>query len=260
MEKEVEVLSERVQGELAVSVKREVQKKAKEGFRWAVVLKLSNGDEFNAPALVAAMKKARNINDNLVKEQRKAIEGGPWTFMGWAVIVEKWKKGMTPADYNYSKIRLWLQVHNVPTELREGSTPVELASLVGKVVKDDLQDKKKDFQRRKCDCFRVEVDENNEYIWIEFKYERLPIICYRCGRLSHDQKQCRFDVEDPSNPKKIGLHLRADYQRSTEANQPNGSRRGVSGPKSDEEGWETNGEMNTGQSLDSPAIGSEEEQ
>jgi len=26
--------------------------------------------------------------------------------------------------------------------------------------------------------------------WISFKYEHLPDICYRCGQLSHDDKDC----------------------------------------------------------------------
>ncbi|KAL9659041.1 hypothetical protein QQ045_018606 [Rhodiola kirilowii] len=153
-------------------------------------LRLSNGEEFNAPALVSAMKKAWNIVDNLSFQE----------LMQNRLLV---------------KLR----------KLREGSTPAELASLVGKVVKDESQDRKKDLQRRTCDRFRVEVDvnspiragvylleENNEYIWIEFKYERLPIVCFRCGRLSHDQKQCSVDVEDPSNTRRFGPHLRADYQ------------------------------------------------
>lgn len=27
--------------------------------------------------------------------------------------------------------------------------------------------------------------------WVEFKYERLPIFCYWCGMINHDEKDCK---------------------------------------------------------------------
>ena len=36
---------------------------------------------------------------------------------------------------------------------------------------------------------RVMLDENNDG-WVSFMYERLPNICYWCGNLTHDDKDC----------------------------------------------------------------------
>ena len=37
--------------------------------------------------------------------------------------------------------------------------------------------------------FRPSLDGSCEN-WISFKYERLPNICYWCGRVTHDDKDC----------------------------------------------------------------------
>ena len=36
---------------------------------------------------------------------------------------------------------------------------------------------------------------DGEVGWIRFKYERLPNICYWCGRLSHSDKDCELWVK-----------------------------------------------------------------
>ena len=46
-----------------------------------------------------------------------------------------------------------------------------------------------DVMKPLCRERRVTWDEASEG-WIYFKYERLPNICYWCGHLSHDDKDC----------------------------------------------------------------------
>lgn len=37
---------------------------------------------------------------------------------------------------------------------------------------------------------RIVSLENGDKIWVSFKYERLPNICYWCGWLDHSDKDC----------------------------------------------------------------------
>ncbi|KAL9689957.1 hypothetical protein QQ045_010350 [Rhodiola kirilowii] len=151
---------------------------------------------------------------------------GSWTFMGWAVTVEKWRVGSVPMDYNSNVIRMWVQIHNIPVEYRKSNTPRELADLAGKVIKDDKHDDNKDAARRKWDRFRVEVEvdkpifhgvflaeDDREPVWIEYKYERLPMLCFKCGRLTHESNKCEFESEYQPNKRRFGKWLRADNHR-----------------------------------------------
>ncbi|KAL9677037.1 hypothetical protein QQ045_005263 [Rhodiola kirilowii] len=243
-EKDIEVLMERMKGALVVEVKDETWKKAEDSFRWAVVLHPCNERSFNASALIAALKKAWNIerkikyreweyNRVVVKlaseeELKKALEGGSWLFDNWAIIAEKWRYGAKPWDFSSTKIRLWMQIHNFPMELSEEEVPKQLAGLAGKVIKDELQDANKDKQRRKWPRYRLEIDvaepilpgcylklKDGRYTWLDFKYERLPNTCFKCGRMTHETSQCQF-VVDAEESKRYGVWLRTDRQGSND--------------------------------------------
>ena len=60
---------------------------------------------------------------------------------------------------------------------------------------------------------------NGKQIWISFKYERLPNLCYWCGRLIHEDKDYEIwiDSEGTLKPKdrQFGLGLRAPAFIST---------------------------------------------
>ena len=57
---------------------------------------------------------------------------------------------------------------------------------------------------------------------MSFKYERLPNICYWCGRLTHDDRDCDLwiDSEGTLKPKQreFGPHLRAQPFVATRCN------------------------------------------
>ena len=50
--------------------------------------------------------------------------------------------------------------------------------------------------------------------WVEFKYERLPIFCYLCGMIDHDERDCLQGFRSKETPrpeeKQIGPWLRAN--------------------------------------------------
>lgn len=53
--------------------------------------------------------------------------------------------------------------------------------------------------------------------WVDFKYERLPIFCYWCGKVDHDELDCTqwlWSKESPrAEVKQFGAWLRASHDR-----------------------------------------------
>ncbi|KAK9272680.1 hypothetical protein L1049_003057 [Liquidambar formosana] len=37
---------------------------------------------------------------------------------------------------------------------------------------------------------------NGERVWVDFKYEKLPLFCYYCGKVGHDEKACYNKFQD----------------------------------------------------------------
>ena len=53
--------------------------------------------------------------------------------------------------------------------------------------------------------------------WVDFKYERLPIFCYWCGKVDHDERDCIQWIQSKetlrSEDKQFGAWLRASPDR-----------------------------------------------
>ena len=67
-----------------------------------------------------------------------------------------------------------------------------------------------------CRGWKVRLGDLSQ-LWVEFKYERMPILCYLCGMVTHDENDClaglrrtdQMKVED----KPCGTWLRATPER-----------------------------------------------
>ena len=54
----------------------------------------------------------------------------------------------------------------------------------------------------------VKNDEGGR-IWVDFRYERLPIFCYICGILGHDEKHCQASSLEQLSGRQYGEWLKA---------------------------------------------------
>ncbi|KAF4377333.1 hypothetical protein G4B88_005811 [Cannabis sativa] len=92
--------------------------------------------------------------------------------------------------------RFWVEFHGLPTRcLLETNIPV-LAKKVGQLIKSDEKSKEETVRRGFLRCW-IDVwlshpipAGSNAEVWIQFKYEKLPFLCFNCGKLAHSNREC----------------------------------------------------------------------
>ncbi|XP_075659257.1 uncharacterized protein LOC142629162 [Castanea sativa] len=104
--------------------------------------------------------------------------------------------GSTPARYlRFTNLKFWVQIHGLPMCMLNSETAIELGETLGQVTPCKNSSElvgggdllhvhvEIDVSKPLCRGRRIALDDNEE-IWVSFKYEKLPNFCYWCGKTS----------------------------------------------------------------------------
>nr|XP_023889748.1 uncharacterized protein LOC112001798 [Quercus suber] len=140
------------------------------------------------------------LDFELEEDVVKVLMGEPWTFDRHLVVLERYD-GSTPIqNLQFKSTSFWVQIHDLPFSYMSTEVALSIGESLGavSVPKDSLEMRGGNFMRVRvavditkalCRGRRVSWSSDSEG-WVSFKYERLPNICYWCGQLSHDDKDC----------------------------------------------------------------------
>jgi hypothetical protein len=185
--------------------------------RWLAVAKVHTTRSFSADALFGKMKAIWNLSrdpicgeagENLFVFQmhclgdwKKVVHQGPWTFRGWAVLIEDYNGKEDPEKTSFGGLYVWAQIHGIPELYRKPDVVDDLARRVGKTR--EVQMSPKLFYEGNYVRIRVMVDvncslkrvvslnvEGEGKKWCLVKYEKVPFFCKHCGRIGHNHEEC----------------------------------------------------------------------
>ena len=174
--------------------------------------------------------KVRRVGDHIIlfifdneEEVEKILEGEPWSFDKHLVLIKRYDYSIPIQDVVFEQVSLWVQVHDIPTKYLSREVAKKLCEPVGVVNKEASL---VEVDRGNIMRVRVKVDVtlplcrgrvfklgNGSKGWVSFKYERLPNICYWCGRLNHVDRDCDWWIQSSGtltkDDQEFGSWLRA---------------------------------------------------
>ncbi|KAF4380784.1 hypothetical protein F8388_017138 [Cannabis sativa] len=130
----------------------------------------------------------------------------PWLVCGYLLVLMPWPSWLTPSEVNFDHTPIWVRLKSIPPFYWNKTNLQELAAKVSNVY-ELPKHIEKNFARGSFGMgtmrFRATVDLTKPLfsgfylrrtglkdLWIQYQYERLPKICFKCGLLTHEHKLC----------------------------------------------------------------------
>ena len=130
------------------------------------------------------------------------LDRSPWSFDKRLVMMKQFTNDVSPENVTFQRSPFWIRVFNIPIKSMNATVGNYIANEIGVPILVDAP--KSGLAWGPFLRIRVDVDitkplmrgkmiqiEGMEKGWVYFKYERLPIYCYRCGILGHQERECQ---------------------------------------------------------------------
>uniref|UniRef100_A0A2N9HR73 CCHC-type domain-containing protein n=1 Tax=Fagus sylvatica TaxID=28930 RepID=A0A2N9HR73_FAGSY len=231
-----------------IRVPKERVLKSHQEAKFSVLFKLLTTRTFNEDAFknsVRAMWMSQGvlsittIDDNLFLAAfpsdtalRRVLSRSPWTFDKKLILMARFIGDLQPTAVKFTHAAFWIRIVNLPIKSMTREMGEDIGQRVGRLIAVDVPEENGVAWGRYL-WIRVEVEiakplmrgciiqvEETAPVWVDFRYEHLPIFCYKCGLLGHSGSDCltgrgssRTSVFDRDQ---YGAWLRAPPGRNTQ--------------------------------------------
>jgi hypothetical protein len=155
-------------------------------------------------------------------DKRRVMEGRLWSFDKQIVVLDEFGESTKLSQMEFTCSPFWIQVHDMLLLCMNKSVGTKIGESLGQLEDVDIAGD----GTRWGSCLRLRVTLDlikpldhgralslaGKTSWVEFKYEKLPLFCFRCGRIVHGPKGCPVSPSSQLNameaPRQWGTWLR----------------------------------------------------
>ncbi|XP_042990668.1 uncharacterized protein LOC122317666 [Carya illinoinensis] len=164
------------------------------------------------------------IEFQLVSDKEKVLLGRPWSFDRHLVCMKEFEGLLSLSEVRFDSEPFWIQVHNLPFAGMSKEMGILVGSVIGRVLEVETNTEgygwggylriKAEVNVTKALVRGRFLKSGSKQSWLSFKYERLPMFCFKCGRFVHEQGSCQERGADNHTFDQYGQWLRATHLHS----------------------------------------------
>jgi hypothetical protein len=201
-----------------IRVPKERVLKSHQEAKFSLLFKLLTTRTFNGEAFKNSIRtmwvshgvlSVTTIDDNLFLAAfpskaalRRVFSTSPWTFDKKLILMARFVGDLQPTAIKFTHAAFWIRIVNLPIKSMTREMGEDIGQRIGRLIAVDVP-KDNGVAWGRYLRIRVEVEiakplmrgciiqvEETAPIWVDFRYEHLPIFCYRCGLLGHSGSDC----------------------------------------------------------------------
>jgi hypothetical protein len=153
-------------------------------------------------------------------DQERILQGNPWIFRNSWLIVHPWYRKTDPYKLDFEHAAVWIQLWGLPPHCKTKKMGESVGELLGKVEASELYE----YPGKKM-IIKIKVainvhqpiaagiligNANDGTNWIDFRYEKLPQVCFKCGLLGHAENLCHNQQLDMRDSAPLGPWIRSN--------------------------------------------------
>jgi hypothetical protein len=146
-----------------------------------------------------------HITMELEKDTQRALQGNPWMVRNSWFMVHLWDRQINPNNLDFHHVPAWIQIWGLPIHCKTVNMGKYIGSQLGKVEDAAIYDypqKSRIVKIRVC-INSAEPIKAGMYIgntrdginWVDFRYENLPMFCFNCGLVGHNEDKCDYPTQ-----------------------------------------------------------------
>ncbi|XP_057802918.1 uncharacterized protein At4g02000-like [Salvia miltiorrhiza] len=152
----------------------------------------------------------------------RVYDGGPWSFGNFSLILHRLKRGEFPLSVPLDILPFWVQIHNLPAGFLTEGVGRLLGNFIGSFLEYDSTNTSeiwRQYMRVRVGVrvleplkrFKKLKQKDGTTFVVNFKYERLHVFCFLCGRLGHSESFCElmFNSQSKDMAREWGVDLKA---------------------------------------------------